>query len=411
MISRAAARELEISSDAWPRRAQPGVVGAALALLFVGAAWLTPHHGPRQAALFLIGAACGLVLYHSAFGFTSAFRAFIVSGDGRGLRAQMLMLAVATLLFAPILAWGEVLGTPLVGAVAPVGLSVLVGAFLFGIGMQVGGGCGSGTLFHLGGGTTSAALTLLGFIAGSVLATFHLTFWWTLETTDVISLGERLGWPEAVGLQLVLFGLIAWLLRKIERRRLGVVPPMPVVPGGWRCFIHGPWPLPAGGVALALLNALTLVVAGHPWAITWAFTLSGGKVLQALGYDLSAVPFWTGEFQRAALDGPILSDVTSVMDLGLILGALLGAGLAGRFAPARRIPLRIVTASLLGGFLLGYGARLAYGCNISGYFSAIASTSLHGWLWFAAALLGTPLGVRLRTTFGVGRDITEAPAC
>ena len=123
-----------------PRRVQPRVVGAAGTLLLSGALWLGADYGLRQAALFLVGAGCGLVLYHSVFGFTTAFRVFVTTGDGRGLRAQMLMLAVATLLFAPMLASGEVLGTAVGGAVAPVGMSVLVGAFIFGVGMQLGGG-------------------------------------------------------------------------------------------------------------------------------------------------------------------------------------------------------------------------------------------------------------------------------
>jgi hypothetical protein len=69
--------------------------------------------------------------------------------------------------------------------------------------------------------------------------------------------------------------------------------------------------------------------------------------------------------------------------------------LAGRFHLGRVAPGRAVVA-LAGGLLLGYGARLAFGCNIGAYFSGIASTSLHGWVWFAGALLGTPLGVLLR---------------
>ena len=44
---------------------------------------------------------------------------------------------------------------------------------------------------------------------------------------------------------------------------------------------------------------------------------------------------------------------------------------------------------------MGYGARLAFGCNIGALFSGIASGSLHGWLWMAAALAGTALGVPL----------------
>lgn len=56
------------------------------------------------------------------------------------------MVALVTLLFAPVLAAGQVFGLPVVGAIAPVGMSVAAGAFVFGIGMQLGGGCGSGTL-------------------------------------------------------------------------------------------------------------------------------------------------------------------------------------------------------------------------------------------------------------------------
>lgn len=128
------------TTDRGPKHAQPRVVATALALLLGGVAWLTTNYGLRQGALFLVGAGCGLVLYHSAFGFTTAFRVFLTAGDGRGLRAQMLMMAVATLLFAPMLASGEVLGRGVGGAVESAGVSVLVGAFIFAVGMQVGGG-------------------------------------------------------------------------------------------------------------------------------------------------------------------------------------------------------------------------------------------------------------------------------
>jgi uncharacterized protein len=97
-----------------------------------------------------------------------------------------------------------------------------------------------------------------------------------------------------------------------------------------------------------------------------------------------------------------------VMDFGIILGALLAAGLAGRFAPGFRIPLRSLVAAALGGLLLGYGARLAFGCNIGALLSGLASGSVHGWLWFAAAFAGTVLGVRLRPLFGLAVERTRA---
>ena len=78
---------------------------------------------------------------------------------------------------------------------------------------------------------------------------------------------------------------------------------------------------------------------------------------------------------------------------------MLAAALAGRFAPSLAIPLRSVLAAVIGGLLLGYGARIAYGCNIGAYFSGIASGSLHGYLWAVAAFAGNIVGVRLRPWF------------
>ena len=54
---------------------------------------------------------------------------------------------------------------------------------------------------------------------------------------------------------------------------------------------------------------------------------------------------------------------------------------------------------VVGGLLLGYGARIAYGCNIGAYFSGIISGSLHGWVWMLMALAGSIIGIRLRPLF------------
>ena len=385
---------------AYAPRTQPRVVAAAAVVLLGGALALAFAFGWRHGALFGVGGALGVTLYHAAFGFTAAFRGLIAVGDSRGLRAQMLMLAVATVLFAPILA-GRLAHTDVTGAMAPAGVAVLIGAFVFAVGMQLAGGCGSGCLFHLGGGAVSMLVALPAFVAGSVVATFHWAFWSGLPSVGVVSLGDWLGWMPAAGLQLLAFGGIAAGARRIERGRLGLTRPVAPPVRGWPRVVHGPWPLAAGAVVLAGLNALVLVLAGHPWTITWGFTLVGAKTVAALGYDLSTVEFWRDGFPAAALAAPLLADETVVMDAGIVVGALLAAGLAGRFRPDSRLPLRHVVAALAGGLLLGYGARVASGCNIGAYVSGIASTSLHGWVWLAGALLGTPLGLLLRRRAGL----------
>ncbi len=368
------------------------IVGAALLLLALLVWQAGQTAGSNMAALAVVGGLLGLVLYHASFGFTAAWRRFVTTGEGHGLRAQMLMLALAVCLFFPALAAGELFGRPVGGFVFPVGVGVVAGAFIFGIGMQLGGGCGSGTLFTVGGGSTRMVLTLFFFIAGSVVAIGHLPFWHGLPGIGGVSAVATLGlWP-ALLLHLVLFALIAALTLAVERRR-GVAQ-RPRTVADW---LRGPWPIFAGGVALALLNFATLWLAGRPWGITSAFTLWGGKGLDALGVEVTAWHNWGG--MAGAIERSILFDVTSVMNFGIVLGAMLAAGLAGRFRPTLRLGAGDIASAVLGGLLMGYGARLAFGCNIGAFFSGIASGSLHGWVWLIAAFAGSAIGVRLRPLF------------
>jgi uncharacterized protein len=122
----------------------------AAALLAAGAVALAALVSWRQGALYLLGGALGITLYHALFGFTSAWRIFISDRRGVGLRAQMIMLAIAVVLFFPSLAAGTLFGQPVHGEYGAVGIGMLTGAFLFGLGMQLGGGCASGTLYSAG---------------------------------------------------------------------------------------------------------------------------------------------------------------------------------------------------------------------------------------------------------------------
>ncbi len=367
--------------------------------LGVAAGALALTHGWRQAALFAVGALAGLVLYHAAFGFTSSWRVFITDRRGAGLRAQMLMLAATCLVFFPLLASGSVFGQPVRGSISPAGLGVLGGAFIFGVGMQLGGGCASGTLYSAGGGSTRMFVVLAMFIAGSLWGTAHAAWWNALPAAPPTSLVTALGPLPGLTLSLGVFGAIAAATVWAERRRHGRVAPITTdQPAPW---LRGPWPLVAGALGLAVVNIATLAIAGRPWGVTSAFALWGAKVAAALGVDVASWPYWSTPAQAAALQASVFADVTTVMNVGIMLGALLAAGLAGRFRPVWHVPAGSLVAAVIGGLLLGYGARAGYGCNIGAYFSGIASGSLHGWLWLPAAFAGNILGTSLRPHFGL----------
>ncbi|MBX9813042.1 MAG: YeeE/YedE family protein [Burkholderiales bacterium] len=380
-----------MAAGAPPARRQAAVLVAAAALAG-GLLAVTAGEGWRMATLFVLGILLGLTLYLTAFGFSSAYRNLLVRGETAAVRAQLLMLATATLMFAPVLSSGSFFGRDVVGALAPVGLQVAMGAFMFGVGMQLAGGCGSGTLYTAGGGNPRMLIVLAAFCAGSFWASLHMDWWQRLPAWGELALGDLIGWPAAVTLQLAIFAGLWKLLAKVPRRGSVAVP-------GSAAAQARPWLL--GAALLAVLNFLVLVIAGHPWSITWAFALWGAKAAIVLGWDPATAPFWDGGFQRQALQGSVMHDVTSVMDIGIMLGALAAAGWSGRFALRLNMPLRSLAAAVIGGVAMGYGARIAYGCNIGAFFSGVASTSLHGWLWIAAALAGCWVGIRLRPRFGM----------
>ena len=378
----------------------PGPAAITAMVIALAAWYLSTAISWRQGALFLVGAAAGVVLYHAAFGFTSSWRVFISDRRGAGLRAQMLMLALTCAVFFPLLAAGSFFGQPLRGSVQPAGVGVAAGAFIFGLGMQLGGGCASGTLFSVGGGSTRMLVTLFFFIIGSVIGTAHTPWWNAQPDFPATSLVTTLGPWRGLAVCFALFGGIAWLTRVAERRRHGrlIDETRPAAGPRW---LKGPWPLVAGAVGLAAVNIATLMIGGRPWGVTSAFALWGAKLFMALGIDVASWGYWTTPPLAAALRSSVLMDVTSVMDFGIILGALMAAFLAGRFAPVWKISGRSMAAAVIGGLLLGYGARIAYGCNIGAYFSGIASGSLHGWLWLIAAFIGNVVGTNLRPMFGL----------
>ncbi|MFP5022835.1 YeeE/YedE family protein [Pseudonocardia phyllosphaerae] len=378
----------------------PVTIAVVLAVLFlVGVGSVAPATMVGTAVLGLL---LGLALFHSRFGFTSGWRQLVAVGQGAAIRAHMLMLATASVLFAVVLASGFSLTGAPKGLSSPIGIGLVIGAFLFGLGMQVGGSCASGTLFAVGSGQSAIVLTLFGFITGSVLAAITYAFWTqTVPQGPVVDLGQLLGYPLALLLTLVVLAAITAATWVVARRRTPPPVERPPSARGAARILRGSWPMWVGAIALGVLNAAVLFVSGQPWGVTSAFALWGSKVLAFLGVDVASWTYWQVPANAKALASPVLADRISNLDIGIMIGALFASALGGAFVLHKRIPWKLGLGAVLGGIAMGYGARLAGGCNIGAYFSGIASFSLHGWLWAVFALGGTWVGLRLRPLFGL----------
>lgn len=105
-------------------------------------------------------------------------------------------------------------------------------------------------------------------------------------------------------------------------------------------------------------------------------------------------------FRRCSedLDAGFLQHGGTMQNLGIIIGALFASLAACQFKIKKLKTVRQVVAAVLGGLLMGYGARIGFGCNIGALYSGISSLSLSGWVFgiflFAGAYVGSKLLVK-----------------
>ena len=340
--------------------------------------------GLRGVALFTLGGALGAVFIGFQYGFASAWRRFLVAGDTMGIAAHFLLVGLCALLFIPAAG----LGLAASGSLAPVSVSLIIGAFMFGIGMQLASGCGSGVLFCFGGGSGRMLVALPFFILGSLLGSFLLPMALGWGSLGQVAIAGGVG---EVGRLVVNIGLIAAVgvgFYAIGRRRGQTLPRQLVI----------------SSVVIAALCWLVFIVSGNPWGITFGFTLWGAKLAAGLGMPVGDFSFWQWPGPQRALTHSVLADVSSLMDIGMIIGAGLlaavGRGLRRQSWPS----LRQLVAAALGGIMMGIGARLAFGCNIGAFLAGVASGSLHGWIWFVMAMTGSWVGIKWRYVFGFARQ-------
>lgn len=174
---------------------------------------------------WITGAAFGFILQRSRFCFTAAMRDPWITGSTSVTRAVLIAFALATIMFTAIKYGYSSQGLPIPGIsyVVPISLATAVGAFMFGIGMVIAGGCASGTLMRVGEGFIMQILSLVFFVVGSLLGAYH--FGWWKENFIVhgpsIHLPDVFGWMGAVVVQLLIIACLYRAATLWERKKMG----------------------------------------------------------------------------------------------------------------------------------------------------------------------------------------------
>ena len=358
-----------------------GFLAALVMVWLIFAGLVAMDTGVHGLALLGLGTALGGVFLFAQYGFASVWRHALQTGALMGLSGHFWLAGLCALVFLA----APVFGLSAQPTLAPVSVSLFIGAFVFGIGMQLANGCGSGVLFNFGAGSGRMIFALPAFIIGSVIGSVMVPSALGWGSLGQIAIGGTL--PDGVRWVLnlgLLFG-VSLILFTIARKREEAIPK--------GLFI--------ASLFIALLCWAVFLLSGHPWGVTFGYTLWGAKLAQAIGVPISDFAFWQWAGPEQALRYSVLANTSSVMNIGMIIGAASLAcwhnGLRKQSFP----PQSQIWAAIIGGLIMGIGARLSFGCNIGAFLAGTASGSLHGWVWFVMALGGSWVGLKLRPRFGL----------
>jgi uncharacterized membrane protein YedE/YeeE len=378
-------------------------------------------------SLFLITGLClGYILTRSRFGFAGGIKRIYVTGESSLTRALLIMFAVTMVAMTGIHWIAAVKGAlpsfiaakgdpviPGTSSVSFLNISTILGGFLFGIGMMLAGGCASGTLSDLGEGNVRSLIALVTFVFGSIPGVLAKD---VLDKSSIGKIGAKVYLPEVFGYVGALVASLALLLiiyviaRKYEdfRKKEGyhnelVYEPeeMPLPDEGnfklfsyrtYHKFFVERWSFLAGGLMLSVIFVLIINTTGISWGVTAPLGVWGVSVLQLFGIEFTS-PALASTVNAAAAG--ILNDTGSLRNIGIIVGALIAFLLMGRFKLDFDFNAKDTAYYLLGGLLMGFGARLAGGCNIGALFSGICNFSLSGWGFMVALTFGGITALKL----------------
>lgn len=327
---------------------------------------MDPGFAVTAATALAAGLAFGYCAQRGGFCLTRALSNLVLTGDASTARAYLLALLVA------------VLGTHLltVGLVEEIPVrpfqwvANLVGGFVFGIGMILSGGCAGSSWYRVGEGALGAWIVVLGFAMGATTTSVGLLrpVREILQAREVLvdgappTLYTVLGvgpWPVVAAVVLA-GGATLWLGR-------GEAEPE-----------HGKWPWPVTGAAMGVVISAgwyLSTLAGSPTGITFAANT---------GHLLTYPLVW---YPNRVTWGMLLL-------VGVPLGSGLAAWRTGQFgwkAPPGFTGVQLFVA----GLLMGIGALIAGGCNITQGLTNSATLALGSLTAFAAMLLGGWVAIRV----------------
>jgi len=375
----------------------------------------------------LIGIAFGYALTRAYMGFAGSVNRAYNTGSTKLFRTLAFMFFITAVMVAGFLMLTE--STDYNLWVNPINFGLILGGLLFGFGMTFSTCCASGVLTDLIGEFPKALVTLVFFCIGVFIgfpiqnsATWVQKTW--LRSASYENgvffpdwfkgdpLGGYLGAIILTGvLCLGVVGLsFAYERYRKNKNTLYAVPSerlqdntQPLDTAAFKLFSKDtytalfakPWKMSTGAVVIAITFVVLMAVTKAGWGASTPYGLWFGKILMVFGVSSESLASFA-KMGAAGFETPFFQHAVSVQNFGIILGALFFMLMSSQLFEAVKSAFKLKWWQLLlfamGGLTMGFGTRLANGCNVGALYTPIANFSLAGWLFFIFLALGGVAG-------------------
>ncbi|MDO5734529.1 MAG: YeeE/YedE family protein [Eubacteriales bacterium] len=398
-------------------------------VLWLGASRLA---SPMLFFKLVVGIGLGYTLTRSYLGFAGSVNRAYATGSTRLMRTLMYMFSLSATFTAALLLFKD----PAADFdlwINPINFGLLLGGLLFGYGMTFSSCCASGVLTDMVTEFPKAIVTLIFFGLGVFIgfpiqrsAAWVQKSWFHSSSfengvflVDWFKGGPLSGYLAAVLLTLLFAGIVvacsfAYEKKRKSEGRLHQVPAEALQDNlekvkveDFKLFSHqtyqklfvDPWSLATGAVILTLIFTSLMAVTGAGWGASTPFGNWFGKLLYSFGVDADAL----ATFTKGSADpfvNPFFSIPSNVQNFGIILGTAIYLLTAGKLVETAKSAFKLHWWQFLlfamGGLSMGFGTRLANGCNVGALYTPIANFSLSGWIWFLMMVLGGVIGNKLQ---------------
>jgi len=332
----------------------------------------------------LIGAAFGYVLQRGRFCVNSAYREILFQ-DYTMLRAYLLAVAV-TMIGANLIedmGWlqqhanenGVMVANTLYRQ-GFVPFANIIGGFIFGTGIVLAGGCGSGILYRVGEGNLAYVLAVFGFFFGIAVTKFgFLKPVYDMLTTYQVSVGE-----DTIPTLNNVIGVNKWIV-------IAVIA-LPIL---YFVYTGKPFQKAKKGYSWSLAGLLVGVIAV---AAFWFSDYCTGRA-RGLSFTGPVREFFLavffGDAKAPEAETMKILGITISWSALYVLAVPIGAFISGKFL--KEVKLKVPPADelfkvLLGGFIMGVGAQVGGGCNIGHSLTGVATLAVSSWVANIFIILG-----------------------